>query len=106
MLHKIIIDIEGKNDFRTIVVEMVNTIEKPNVYTVNTIVTDGYKTLCKTKEIKGHEKALKDFIAIRNFGTREKNNFCGFEVKHKQTFITEKNPYISKMEYIKRFLWE
>lgn len=106
MKHRIVIDIDGKNDFRTIVIEMINTIERPNVYTVHTTITDGYKTIYEKKVIKGHEQALKDFITISDFMTTTYNNVCGFEVKHKQTFITEKNPYISKMEYIKRFLWE
>ena len=106
MKHKIIIDIDGKTEFRTIVIEMLNTIEKPNVYTVYTTITDGYKTIYQTKEIKGHEQALKYLIAFQNSDFINGKDCCGFEVKHNQTFITEKNPYISKMEYIKRFLWE
>lgn len=106
MLHRIIIDIDGKNDFRTIVVTLMNTIEKPNVYTVYTTITDGYKTIYETTEVKGHEQALKYMLAFKNSGFINSRDCVGFEVKHNQTFITEKNPYISKFEYIKRFLWE
>lgn len=104
MLHRIVIDIDGKTEWRTVIIEMVNTIEKPNVYSVHTTITDGYKTIYEKTEIKGHEQALKYFLALKNFGYC--SNCCGFDVNHKQTLITEKNPYISKFEYIKRFLWE
>lgn len=104
MKHRIVIDIDGKNEFRTIVIEMVNTIERPNVYSVYTEITNGYKTIYEKKEVKGHEQALKYMLTFKNF--LHCTDCVGFEVKHKQTFITEKNPYISKMEYIKRFLWE
>ena len=104
MKHRIVIDIDGKNEWKTIVIEIANTIEKPNVYTVHTDITDGYKTIYKKTEIKGHEQALKYIHAFKNF--EYCSDCCGFEIEHKQTFITEKNPYISKLEYIKRFLWE
>lgn len=104
MKHKIVVDIDSENEWRTIVVEMVNTIERPNVYTIYTTVTDGYNVIYKTSEIKGHEQALKYFIAFKT--AKNIKDCCGFEIIHKQTLITKKNPYISKMEHMKRFLWE
>lgn len=106
MKHRIVIDIDGKNEWRTIVVEMVNTIEKPNVYNIHTTITDGYKKIYETTEIKGHKQALEYLLAFKNSGFVNNKDCCGFEINHKQNLITEKNPYISKMEYIKRFLWE
>ena len=105
MKHQIVIDIDGKNEWRTIIFTMINTIEKPNVYNVHTVIKDGYKTIYEITEIKGHVLALKYFLTYKKVFENSKD-CCGFEIEHKQTFITEKNPYISKLEYIKRFLWE
>jgi phosphoribosylglycinamide formyltransferase-1 len=50
-----------------------------------------------------HEEALKYILELKN---AEFKNILGIDFISKQTLITEKNPYIPKDEYIKRFLWE
>lgn len=105
MLYKLIADIDYDKAWRTIVIEMKNTIENPNIYIVHTNITNGYKTIYETTEIKDHEQAFKYFISFKK-GAETAKNCCGLEINHKQNLITEKNAYISEFEFIKRFLWE
>lgn len=104
MLHKLTIDIDYEKAWRTIYIEMTNTIENPDIYTIHTEITDGYKTIYNMIETKERGQAFKYFMAFKS--AKNVKDCCGFEVNHKQNLITEKNPYISKFEYIKRFLWE
>lgn len=105
MKYRIVIDIDGKYTWKTIVVTMTNTVENPNIYNMCTTITDNHETI-EVNEIKGHRETLEYILSLKRNPYIDSKDCCGFDIYHKQTFITEKNPYISKLEYIKRFLWE
>ena len=105
MLIKVVIDTDCEDTFAsTITVTFENSIEYINRYTVTTkVVKYDNSILFKKSEIMNHDRALKYIVALKN---TQADNVIGIDVYKKQTLITEKNPYISNDEYIKRFLWE
>lgn len=105
MLIKVIIDMDfEKISGKTIVITFENSIEFVNRYKVTTKVMNWDNSiLFKKSEIMNHDRALKYIVALKN---TQAENIIGIDIYQKQTLITEKNPYISHDEYIKRFLWE
>ena len=105
MLFKVIIDTDSEKTFlQTIVVTIENSIEFINRYKVTTkIVKYDNSVLFEKSEIMNHDRALKWILGLKN---TEVENIVGIDFISKQTLITKKNPYISRDEYIKRFLWE
>lgn len=105
MLFKIVIDTDSeKTFFQTLVYTFKNSVEFPNCYKVVTTI-EKYDESARiiNKETMNHEEALKYILELKN---AEFENIVGIDFISKQTLITEKNPYISNDEYIKRFLWE
>ena len=67
------------------------------------IVSDSHGSYAHIDSMLNHKEALKYILELKN---AKFENIVGIDFISKQTLITEKNPYISNDEYIKRFLWE
>lgn len=105
MLFKIVIDTDSeKTFFQTLVYTFKNSVEFPNHYKVITTI-EKYDESARviSQETMSHKEALKYILELKN---AEFENIVGIDFITKQTLITEKNPYIPRNEYIKRFLWE